>query len=72
LHYSESILLSTGERDVSEAMPFKCQDCQREGTVEERNGLIIVRLVGVPAAKCCERAGSDGYKVTAAFVTTPG
>lgn len=57
---------------MSEVLPFKCPDCQRDGTVEERGGLIIVRLVGVPAAKCCEKTGSDGYKVTAAFVTTPG
>jgi hypothetical protein len=37
--------------------------------MEDRDGLRFVNLVGVPAAKCCEKNASDGYTVTCAFST---
>jgi hypothetical protein len=54
---------------TSEARQWKCPDCSREGTIEDRNGLRLVSLIGVPAAKCCEKNASDGYTVTCAFST---
>jgi hypothetical protein len=54
---------------TSEARQIKCPACQRDMQIEERNGLRLVSLVGVPAAKCCEKAASDGYKVACAFST---
>ena len=51
------------------ARDFICQDCHRTMTVEDKDGLRRVVLVGVPAAPCCEKNASDGYTVTCAFVT---
>jgi hypothetical protein len=48
---------------------FICVDCKRTMQIEDRKGLRYVSLVGVPAAKCCEKNASDGYTVTCAFVT---
>lgn len=54
---------------TSEARQAKCPECQRDLVIEERDALRMVRLIGVPAAKCCEKFASDGYTVTCAFTT---
>jgi len=51
------------------ARDFICVDCKRTMTLEDKDGLRHVELVGVPAAKCCEKNASDGYTVTCAFYT---